>query len=296
MSDLHDRRYELAVDDLVIKGLRMTFKVEKTLKPDPNSAEIVIDGLTNDHRDAMSASKAPLVRLAVGYKDQLTQIFYGSLVHVSHEMIAGDIRTTLSSGDGIEEYRKKRIFASFGPKTSTAIVFQALLKNLGLKKGNTDKFITELKTGIKADIYLQGTSLAGSAANELTHLTRSAGLEWSIQDGAIQILDKNKAIDNFAIKLSPQTGLIGSPSISNKGICAGKCLIVPDMYPGRQIEIDSRFLKGRFRLDKVTYSGDTHGQEWYCEFEGRNKFNGQEIKAKFPPPAVSPLTRKALKT
>jgi hypothetical protein len=174
-------------------------------------------------------------------------------------------------------------------------VFQALLKNLGLKRGNADKFISTLKTGIKAEIYLNGTAMAGSAAQELTHLTRSAGLEWSIQDGAFQILDKNKALDAFAIKLTPQTGLIESPTISNKGVCSGRCLMVPDMYPGRQIEIDSRFLKGRYRLDKVTYSGDSHGQDWYCEFEGRNKFGGQEIKAKFPAPAVSPLTRKATK-
>lgn len=295
MSDLQDRRYELAVDDLVIKGLRIQFKIEKTLKPDPNTAEITIYNLTDAHRDAMTAKKAPLVRLAVGYKDKLTQIFYGTLIHVQHEVDGADIKTVLSTGDGIEEYRKRRIFASFGPKTSTAIVFQALLKNLGLKKGNSDKFITTLKKGIKAEIYLQGTAMAGSAAQELTHLTRSAELEWSIQDGAIQILDKNKALDAFAIKLSPTTGLVGSPSVSNKGVCSGKCLMVPDMYPGRQIEVDSRFVKGRYRLDKVSYSGDTHGQDWYCEFEGTNKFNGKEIKAKFPEPPISPMTRKALK-
>jgi hypothetical protein len=87
MSDLQDRRYELAIDDLVVKGLHITFRVEKTLKPDPNTAEITIDGLTNDHRDAMTARKTPIVRLAVGYKDGLTQIFYGTLIHVQHQML-----------------------------------------------------------------------------------------------------------------------------------------------------------------------------------------------------------------
>lgn len=297
-TELKDRRYELAIDDLVIKGLHLTFKIEKTLKPDPNTAEITIDGLTNEHRESISAKKAPLVRLAVGYKDSLTQIFYGSLIHVSHEMTDATIRTTLSTGDGIEQYRKARIFASFGPKTSTAIVMQALLKNLGLKRGNADKFITTLKTGVKADIYLSGAAFAGSAAQELTHLTRSAGLDWSIQDGAIQIVDKNKAIDKFAILLESSagknTGLIGSPSISNKGVCSGKCLIQPDMYPGRQIEVKARFVQGRFRLEKVSYNGDTEGQDWYCEFEAKNKFEGKEIKQPNLAP-VSPMTRKVLR-
>jgi hypothetical protein len=301
MADLINRTYRLAVDDLVITGLRLSFRIEKTLKPDPNVAEISVDNLTESQREAITAKKTPLVRLSVGYQKEETQIFYGSLVHVQHSFEGADIRTTLSTGDGIEEYRRKRVFASFGPKTSTAIVFQALLKNLGLKRGNADRFVTKLKTGLKAQIYLEGVSLAGSCAAELTALCKSANLEWSIQDGAYQILDKNESLNKFAIVLDggarnrPNTGLIGSPSISNKGIVSGKSLIIPDMYPGRQVEIKSRFLSGRYRLDKVTYTGDTHGSDWYCDFEGRAKFGEQEIRTKFQDPSISALTRKVLR-
>ncbi len=271
MTELKQRKLELGIDNILIRDSRVSFKVEKTLKPDPNTAEITIYNLTDAQRDHISAVASPIVRLSAGYEDGTTQIFYGQLIHCTHEINGPDIITTLSTGDGIEEYRKKRIRMSIGPKTKADVVFKALITALGLKKGNTEKFVTRFKTGVKAQIFLSGAAFSGSASFELTQLCKSAGLSWSIQDGALQIVDQNTATEKFAIKLTPTTGLVSSPSISNKGIATGKCLIIPDMYPGRQIEIDSRFLKGRFRLEKVSFTGDTHGSDWYCEFEAKNR-------------------------
>lgn len=273
------RKIELGVDNLLFRDQRITFRVEKTLKADPNTAEIVVYNMTDGQRDQLSAIKAPLVRLSAGYLDGTTQIFYGQLIHVVHEVDGADIVTTMNTGDGIEEYRKKRIRMSIGPKTKADVVYKALIQALGLKPGNSSKFIHIFKTGIKAEIFLSGAAFSGSAAFELSQLCKSANLSWSIQDGAIQIVDQNQATEKFAVKLSPTTGLVGSPSISNKGIATGKCLIIPDMYPGRQIEIDSRFLKGRYRLEKVTFTGDTHGQDWYCEFEGKGPTAAKKGKA-----------------
>lgn len=281
-ATLKNKAIELAVDTLKINGNRITFNVERTIKPDPNTAEVVIYNLLESQRDALSSKGNALVRLAAGYNTDLTQIFYGTLIHVIHSVEGADILTTLSTGDGIEEYRKKRINLSFGPKTPASTVYRTLIKALNLKPGNSDKFVHRFSTGIMANIFLSGTALSGSAAQELTALCRSASLEWSIQDGALQILDLNKAIDNFAIKLGgpDNHGLVGSPSISNKGIVTGKSLILPDMYPGRQIELDSKFLKGRYRLEKCSYIGDTHGLDWYCEFEGKGATSQKKVGSK----------------
>ena len=119
--------------------------------------------------------------------------------------------------------------------------------------------------------------MSGSAASELTALTRSAGLEWSIQDGAFQFLDRNKSLDSFAIVLSPETGLVGSPSVSNKGIVSGVSLIIKDMIPGRQIDVQARFVRGRARLEKTRHIGDTHGDDWHIQWEAKN---AQALKGK----------------
>jgi hypothetical protein len=175
-------------------------------------------------------AKYPTVRLSAGYaKTKPTQIFYGQLIHVEHNVVAEDMITTLTTGDGAVAYRTARIQASFGPKTQIDQVLKTLIKALGLRPGNSQKALADLVKSKFANIYLQGTVLSGPVASQITQLTRSAGLGWSIQDGAVQILDLNPLMSEFAIVLTPETGLIGSPAMSNKGVVSGKCLIVPDM-------------------------------------------------------------------
>jgi len=146
--------------------------------------------------------------------------------------------------------------------------------------------------GLLGQIFLTGTVVSGSASRELTAICRSANLDWSIQDGKLQILDRSKALDAFAIKLDSQSGLVGSPSLcvkKGKTVVSGKCLIIPDMFPGRQISLDSKFVKGSFVLKKCTYSGDTFGSDWYCEFEGEG------FVPKISKAPVSAATQRVLK-
>jgi len=268
MPDLFRRDLELLVDDMKFTRHRVVFDVERTLKPDPNAATIDVYNLTDEQRRKLSNKGTPVVRLAAGYKEtKRTQIFYGTLIHVQHEVDGQDLVTRLTTGDGIEEYRKKWINASFGPRTQIDAVLRTIVKALNLKPGNTAKVMAQLRASKAANIYLQGTVLSGSASQELTHLCRSAGLEWSIQDGAIQILSINESLTPFAIRLNKETGLVGSPAVNNKGVISGKCLITADMFPGRQILIESRFVKGHHRIEKLKFSGDTHGDDWYGNFE-----------------------------
>jgi hypothetical protein len=269
MPNLFGRTYSLEVDTLKFSDRRVKFEVEKTLAPNPNTAQISIFNLSETDRKKLTLAKYPVVRLAAGYaKTSPTQIFYGQLIHVEHNVVGEDMITTLTTGDGAVAYRTARVEASFGPKTKIDSVLKTLIKALGLRPGNSQKALAELAMGKFANIYLQGTVVSGPVAHQITQLTRSAGLSWSIQDGAVQILDLNPLMKKFAIVLDPTSGLVGSPAISNKGVVSGKCLIVPDMIPGRQILLRSKFLTGQFQLDKVTYEGDNYGDAWYCTFEG----------------------------
>jgi hypothetical protein len=287
VGELRQRAFELAVGDMKLTGHQVQFKVEKTLKPDPNTAEISIYNLTDNQRSKISQLKTPLVRLAAGYAPtgvpDLTQIFYGQCIHVEHEFKDnGDVATHLTTGDGITAYQKARIAMSFGAKTKIETVLRALVKQLGLRPGNVDSIARELSGSLTSEIYIGGTVLSGSVSSELTALSRSAGLEWSIQDGAVQLLNRNKALDKFAIVLSPETGLVGSPSVSNKGIISGTCKIIKDFTPGRQIEVKARWVKGRARLEKVIYTGDRFGDDWDCAWEAKGALTeaGAKITAR----------------
>lgn len=270
---LLDRFLDLQVDTIRIKGtppvaLRVEFDATKTLKKEPNSCEVKIYNLSPEHRTALSKVKSPVVSLTAGYKDQHTSIFYGQAIHVHHERRGPAIVTVVSTTDGGEKFQTARIQKSFGPRTKAGDVLRALSSALGVKPGNLATAVSKLNSGKAADVYIQGVTLAGHVPNFLDHLCRSAGLEWSIQDGALQFLDVGKALAGEAIVL--HEGLLTTtPSVSSKNVAEGQTYIQRDFLPGRQVQIRSEFVNGAYRLEKCKYSGDTGADNWFVDFEAQ---------------------------
>jgi hypothetical protein len=253
---------------------RISGKATKTWKQEPNTCNLEVYNLSSDMRAQLSAAKTPTIKLAAGYgaDANLTQIFYGQAIFVKHEIKDADIITTLSTTDGGKKKQTARIHVSFGPGTPTSQVLRRIVQELGIKPGNVDTVARDLDKGIKASIYAEGVTISGSAADELGHLCRSVGYDYSIQDGAMQLLKIGQAKSDVAVVLDNDSGLIGSPSISNDGVVNGQCLIFKagaglDLVPGRRIDLRSEFLKGFFILAKCEFSFDNYADDWYCNFE-----------------------------
>jgi len=277
MSRLSGRQIYLQIDTIKINGLRIHFKAEKSLAKDPNKCEVKVWNLTPDQRAQLTKKRTPTVALSAGYAGETTSIFLGEVISVLHEKDkrSSDVITTVNTTDGGDKMQKARVNMSFGPRTKIDAVLRALVKSLGLKEGNVSRVAAELAKGTKQDIYLGGVTLSGNASQELTQLIRSAGLEWSVQDGAVQILNPGKAINSSAVLLD-ESVLLDTPTVNTKGIVTGRTFIQRDFLPGRQVRIQHEFVKGAFRLEKCTYTGDTGvgEDEWYVEFEAKGKLNG----------------------
>jgi hypothetical protein len=153
--------------------------------------------------------------------------------------------------------------------TPVATVLQALVAKLGIGAGNVATVIGSLEVDGVGMLYPNGIVLSGSVAQELTDFCRSAGLEWSIQDGVLQILDRGQASRGQAIRLSSDTGMVGSPSVDVDGILSVKTLLIPDVRVGSILVVDSARIKGTYRLEKATWSCDTSSDDWYITMQAR---------------------------
>jgi hypothetical protein len=72
------------------------------------------------------------------------------------------------------------------------------------------------------------------------------------------------------VLLTPETGLIGSPDISNRLVLRARSLLNPELFPNRQVKIESTEIKGlMFRLERVIFTGETFGQNWYADIEAK---------------------------
>lgn len=247
-----------------VTNLDCAFKVKKNLKPEANTCELVLYNLSPNSRRLLETPQKLILRLEAGYPDQVAQLFLGEVRAATSVREGADIVTTVSTGDSEKEMQSAHLALSIGPKVPVGVALTAIARALGVGPGNVGVVAAKLAAKGVAP-FGPGSAIFGYAADVLTDICRSADLEWSIQDGVLQILDRGKALEGMAVLLSPSTGLIGSPTIDHKGIVTFKALIQPDLRPGHKVTFDTRALKVTqgYRIQECEYVGDTSGQDWY---------------------------------
>lgn len=270
MTTLFGREARVTVGTTQFTSLDFSFRIEKTLKPQPNTCELTIYNLREDHIAelellAPKTGKAAITgipcKIEAGYKDAVSQLWLGDLRTVTTLIEGPDWVTHLESGDGEKAWQNARIHVAYGPKTDIHTALRAIARALGVGEGNLSKIVSQLKMAGSA-VFPSGKMVSGAARKDLVEIARSADLEVSIQDGALQFLDRGKALAGEAIRLAPETGMIGSPAVDNEGILTVKTLMIPDLKPGRLIVVEGRRVKGNFRAIKCEYSGDLSADDW----------------------------------
>lgn len=289
---LKDRVWSVTVGALVdgakrglkVDGHRVSFRVEKTLKAVPNVCECSIYNLSPKQRAQIEElqPKAGDVRgipllIEAGYKEGgLSQIWLGDLRTAFSEREGGPNSATwvtkIESG-GHGTAKKSPIAVAYGPGTQPDVALRAIVRALGIDEGNVAAAAIKLRQAGGAALFPQRVVLSGSALRQLDLFCQSAGLEFSIQDQAVQILDRDGLLSKQSIRLAsaqdgkPGTGLIDSPTVDPLGIMTCKMLMQP-IKCGALLLIDAKNAKGNYRVRKLVWEGDSHGQPWYVTAEG----------------------------
>ena len=259
MSQLFRRTWSIAIGDVDVSDLACSFHVHKTLKPEPNTCELVVFNLAAATRQRLTTPQRIGVRIEAGYGGQNSQIYLGEVRSLAAGMVDGpDIRTELTSGDTEKAMQTARIAVPIGAGASQLSVLQSLTNALGVGPGNIADAAAKLQKAGRL-IFARDTVIVGNVARVITDLCRAGNLEWSIQDGTIQLLDIGAALAVKPYSLSASTGLVGSPKLDKDGKVSASVLMLPGLRPGMPVVFDSKFVKGTFRVIEATYAGDTWG-------------------------------------
>jgi hypothetical protein len=261
-----------AANGIQITDLRVQFKVTKTITKEPNTAEIQVYNLAQATR-AKLQSRGTRVILLAGYdKDvpQLPQVFSGDSRTIDHTRDGADWVTKIQCGDGERNYRFALVSESFKPGAAIAGILRKAIAAMAVDPGNSEAKITQV-----VDQYVSGYAMHGKASAELDSILTGQGLEWSIQDGRMQILAPGESTTESAVTVNAGSVIIGSPehgtpeALGGAGILKVKFLLQAMVRPGRKIAVRSQAVNGFFRAEKVVHTGDTHGGDWYTEVEAR---------------------------
>lgn len=219
MGELFNRRAVLQMGTLRVEGLRIAFKIEKDDEPEPNAGEISVWNLSRHTRARLAEQTLPVI-LEAGLGEDIAQVFSGDIRPrgISSGRDGPDWVTTLRAGDGTEAFRKARIQKSLkkGAKLKDGLV--VLLKSFG------DGAKAAIKKAVAGDFdgaleeFVDGAVFSGASGKELERLLAANGYTYSIQDGQVQVVEKDGVTPEQAILLTPDTGLVGSPEPGKEGV------------------------------------------------------------------------------
>jgi hypothetical protein len=270
------RAWRVVLGDILIEGssqkqsLDIEFSVEKNIKKTPNTAVCKIYNLDQSRRSQLQDQKNLRLEISAGYEGRMSRLFIGD-IHVSASsrrkkrkksrihsvMDAADIVTTVEAADSGRRYSSSEIQRSYRDGTSTQTVLRDVVDAMGIGEGNL--------SSAPAQIYTEGTVVTGRAWRALDRIVRSLNLTWSVQDGALQLLSGGRPLQQTAIRLTPQTGLVGSPAADVDQTVTCTSLLIPGLTPGRQVVLESALVSGSYRIRRVSYVGVTIGADWYAK-------------------------------
>jgi hypothetical protein len=258
---------------ITLRGLRVSFTIQKNLSNTPNTAVVKIWNLSQDHRNLIK-DFGDEVTVYAGYErgSGLQLLYRGDTITVSHTFDQPEIVTQLECYDGDKYVNQAHLSLSFEAQTPVRTVITTIADKMGIN-------ITEFSDSNNL-VYPLGFQFAGMLKDALTKACDVVGLQWSVQNNGLQIIPTNGSIVQSIIKVNVNTGMIGIPQRYTykrqgfyvPGPAVGwkvATLLNPYIIPGVKLDIESRYLgfQGIFRTETVRHSGDTYGPDWISQME-----------------------------
>lgn len=287
------RKWRVTVGDFSTDQLRVNFRIVRTLGKEPNTCDLKIYNLSEASRarvqptkfaatDSLelqfakleSGGKFPCI-VEAGYAGQTVgdaTIFSGDTRTVDHVRERADWITHVQCGDGEKAYQFANLNKAFS-NTDFGKIVEEVATSLTPNLGNLKDMIAKVKSSGKTPELSRGFVAHGKVSATLAELLKSSGLEYSIQNGELLVVEPGQAKAGQAIKLTPTTGLVGSPDHTppeQKGKPATlkcKSLLNPQITPACTVRVESEGVSGDFVVQKVEHMGDSHSGDWSTSIE-----------------------------
>lgn len=269
-----------------VEDLRVQFEITKTLTRTLNVAEVKIFNMSQDH-EAQVGAEFDEILVNAGYQDASLLIFRGNIKHWHAYREGNDRILKIEAADGDRDIRLGFINVTLAKGTNTSHLIDKI----------TGGFSTTKKGSIviKERTRIRGRTLSGASEKFLDDMAKESDANWSITDGLLDIVRVDSTLPTEAVVLRSDTGMLGAPELSDKGIKV-TCLLNPRIKPNGTVWLNNNDLKdkiakaherkpgarsakahkahgqlarldpqGLYKVFKVVHKGDTRGKDWQSE-------------------------------
>lgn len=293
MSFRFQRTYKLLIgkkgqdkNAIVIEPpFRLSFDIEKTVESKPNENTIKVYNLSENTRKAIEKPDLRCV-LYAGYEQEnnTTLLAMGNIATAYSYRDGADWVTEIYFLDGLIEIRDTVISVGYAAGVSSTLILNDIAGKMGLSLVAANS-LDERK-------WANGFSFYGSARTALNKIVAGTGLEWSVQNGELQVVNKHKTTKRQSVVIAKDSGLIGYPEKTREAARSKsadvddkkqanrkqtslssqaqdgwnvKSLLLPQVNPADKVKLESISVTGWFRAETVRHSGDTHQGDWVTE-------------------------------
>jgi hypothetical protein len=246
--------------------LHFAFSVSRSEDKSGNSATLSVWNLNPEH-EAMVCEKDCYIEIQAGYEDtQLYPIFTGYVTYGDGELDCADWRTSLELVDGRVEVRDTYTSKSYNGSTSQKKIIDDIAQEMNLKIVYAD--------GIQFDDIPTGYSFVGKGTASLDKACAVNGLGWYIDNGVLHVKPKGGTLNRRAYELSSESGMIGYPkklttsgeSEEDKDVSGYEVrfFLNGDIKIGDYVYLNTKRVKGYFRVQSLKIDGDSHSGDWTC--------------------------------
>lgn len=258
---------------IAVTELKIEFEVMKTVSGVPNEGVVRVYNLNGRNRQALG-KEFDKVRLEAGYQGTgMGIILQGAIREVFHRRDSVDIISEVSVGDGDLADRTGVVARTWPTGTEVKQIVQDIYKDgmPGISQGELSGLDDLPRTR-------RPVTIVGSSRRAMDQIARSNNLYWSYQNETLEIIPADGHLNQRTL-ISPQSGMIGVPTITDNGIVV-QTLLDASIRPNRLIEVQSETLDmndagSTYRVNSVGFRGDNRDGPFMAEVEGANIANGK---------------------
>lgn len=221
-----------------------------------------------------AANAGHQVQFFAGYGQNPEVIFLGDYVRVTERkrISQTDWVTEIELGDSFLSLRDGFMDSPLGLGMSVSQLVQEFSSATGIRT-SADAAAKISAVAPTATVTLMANGAAGGirAAEWMDDIAQLLGMTWTVREGELFFLRNDQYLLDFAIQLVQGRDLLAFDTRRDNKDIAGTALMNSQIVPGRVLVILDENLTPvtptGYAVRACRYSGDTHGQPFYVEFE-----------------------------
>lgn len=228
-----------------IDSLYIQIEIKKNISSKPNEGTVNIYNLAKNTENQIK-EKGVRIRVFAGYDDRLILIHDGDIRRVDRDRSDVDRITVITLGGNLNKLSQAVFNKSYSGQVSVKQIVLDSIPSFNIDATDINQ--------IPDHEFLYDFSFTGKTSDLLDSILNPIGVQWFESDNFIKFSASKKALESVVL-LTKDTGLIGSASITDKGVKFKSAMNGRIVLNGR-VKIESVLVNGTTKVIQILHKGD----------------------------------------